>query len=40
MINSRDPYIEYNKKESIEVPSSIGTVVELKEDPTVLAKIC
>ncbi len=42
MINSRDSYVEYNpnKKESIDVPFSIGTVVELKEDPTVLAKIC
>ena len=42
MINSRDSYSEYNpnKKESINVPFRIGTIIELKEDPTVLAKIC
>ena len=41
MINSRDSYSEYNpnKKESIDVPFCIGTIIELKEDPTVLAKI-
>jgi len=42
MINSRDSYSEFNpnKKESIEVPYAIGTIVELKENPNVLAKIC
>ncbi len=42
MINSRDSYSEYNPnmKNSIEVPFSIGTIIELKEDSTVLAKIC
>ena len=42
MINSRDSYSEYNpnKKESIDVPFCIGTIIELKEDPAVLAKIC
>ena len=41
MINSRDSYSEYNpnKKESIDVPFCIGTIIELKEDPAVLAKI-
>jgi len=42
MINSRDSYSEYNpnKKESIDVPFRIGTIIEFKEDPAVLAKIC
>ncbi len=42
MINSRDSYNEYNPnmKNSIEVPFSIGAIIELKEDPAVLAKIC
>ena len=42
MINSRDSYIEYNpnKKETIEVPYHIGTILELKENPLVLARIC
>ena len=42
MINSRDSYVEYNpnKEESIKVPFSMGTIVELKEDPAVLAQIC
>ena len=41
MINSRDSYSEYNpnKKESIDVPFCIGTIIESKEDPAVLAKI-
>ena len=42
MINSRDSYTDYNpnKKESIEVPYEIGTIIELKENPDVLARIC
>ena len=42
MFNSRDSQYDYNpnKKEYIEVPYSIKTVVELKEDENVLAKIC
>lgn len=42
MINSRDSYIEYNpnKKETIEVPYHVGTILELKENPSVLARIC
>ena len=42
MINSRDSYNEYdtNKKEVIEVPYRIGTILELKENPYILAKIC
>ena len=41
MINSRDSANTWNpnKKEQIEVPFSVGTVVELKEDPNVLAEI-
>lgn len=42
MINSRDSYADYNpnEKESIEVPYGIGTIIELKENPDVLAIIC
>ena len=42
MINSRDSYIEndYYKKETIEVPYHIGAILELKENPSVLARIC
>ena len=42
MINSRDSYTDYNpnKKESIEVPYEIGTIIELKENPNILARIC
>ena len=42
MINSRDSYTDYNpnEKESIEVPYGIGTIIELKENPNVLARIC
>ncbi len=42
MINSRDSYVEYNpnKMETIEVPYPIGTVLELKEKPSVLVRIC
>lgn len=44
MINSRDSYTAYtgfnpNRKESIEVPYGIGTIVELKDNPDVLARI-
>ena len=41
MINSRDSYTDFNpnKKESIEVPYGIGTIVELKNNPDVLARI-
>ena len=42
MFNSRDSYTDYNlnKKENIEVPYKVGTIVELKENSDVLAKIC
>lgn len=42
MINSRDTYTDFNpnRKESIEVPYGIGTIIELKDNPDVLAKIC
>lgn len=42
MINSRDSYTDFNpnRKESIEVPYGIGTIIELKDNPDVLAKIC
>lgn len=42
MINSRDSYTDFNpnKKEIIEVPYCIGTIIELKDNPDVLAKIC
>lgn len=42
MINSRDSYTDFNpnKKEIIEVPYMLGTIIELKENPDVLAKIC
>ena len=41
MINSRDSYNnETNSKEIIEIPYSIGTVVELKKNTSILAKIC
>lgn len=42
MINSRESYADFNpnRKESIEVPYGIGTIIELKENPDVLAKIC
>ena len=42
MFNSRDSYTDYNpnKKEMIEVPYMIGTIVELKDNSDVLAKIC
>jgi len=42
MINSRDSYTDFNpnKKELIEVPYRIGTVVELIDNPSVLARIC
>ena len=42
MINSRDSYIEFNpnKKEIIEVPYRIGTVVKMKKDENILARIC
>ena len=41
MINSRDSYTDMNpnKIESYEVPFRIGTVVELKDNPDVLAII-
>ena len=41
MINSRDSYTDFNpnKKESVEVPYGIGTIVELKDNPDVLARI-
>ena len=41
MINSRDSYTDLspNRKESIEVPYRIGTIVELKDNPDVLARI-
>ena len=41
MINSRDSYTNFNpnRKESIEVPYVIGTIVELKDNPDVLARI-
>ena len=41
MINSRDSANTWNpnKKEQIEVPFSVGTIVELKENPSVLAEI-
>ena len=42
MINSRDTYTDFNssRKESIEVPYGIGTIIELKDNPDVLARIC
>ncbi len=42
MINSRDTYTDFNpnKKENIEVPYGIGTIIELKDNPDVLARIC
>lgn len=42
MINSRDTYTDFNpnRKESIEVLYGIGTIIELKDNPDVLAKIC
>ena len=42
MINSRDSFIEYNphKNETIGVPYHVGTILELKENPSVLARIC
>ncbi len=42
MINSRDSSNDYNpdNKELIEIPYSIGTILELKENPKILAKIC
>ena len=41
MFNSRDDSFNYdpNKKETIEVPFSIGSVVEVKTNPSVLVKI-
>ncbi len=41
MINSRDSYTNFNpnKKKSIDVPYEIGTIVELKDNPDVLARI-
>ena len=41
MFNSRDDSFNYdpNKKESVELPFSVGSIVELKEDPTILAEI-
>lgn len=41
MINSRDSYTDFNpnRKKSIEVPYGIGTIVELKDNPDVLARI-
>lgn len=42
MINNRDSYIEFdpNKKEMIEVPYCIGTVIKMKKDENILARIC
>lgn len=42
MINSRDSYTDFNlnRKESIEVPYGIETIIELRDNPDVLAKIC
>ena len=42
MINSRDSYTNYNpnRKELIEVPYRIGTIVELKDNSEMLARIC
>ena len=42
MINSRDSYTDFNsnKKEFIQVPYCVGTIIELKDNPNVLAKIC
>lgn len=42
MINSRDTYTDFNpsRKEIIEVPYGIGTIIELKNNPDVLARIC
>ena len=42
MINNRDSYTDFNqnKKEIIEVPYRIGTIVELKKDENILAVIC
>ena len=41
MINSRDSANTWrpDQKEQIEVPFSVGTVVEIKEDQNVLAQI-
>ena len=41
MINSRDSYTDFNpsSEEIIEVPYRIGTVVVLKDNPDVLARI-
>ena len=42
MINSRDSYtnLNPNKKEFIEIPYRIGTIIELKENSDELARIC
>lgn len=42
MINSRDSHTDFNpgQKEFIEVPYRIGTIIELKNNPDILAKIC
>lgn len=42
MINSRDTYTDFNpsRKESIEVPYGIATIIELKDNPDILARIC
>ena len=42
MINSRDSYTDFsiNTKESINLPYRIGTIVESKEDSSLLARIC
>ena len=42
MINSRDTYTDFNpsRKEIIEVPYGIVTIIELKDNPDVLARIC
>lgn len=42
MFNSRDTFTNFNpnRKEIIEVPYEIGTIIELKDNPNVLAKIC
>lgn len=42
MINSRDSYTDFdpNRKETIEVPYGIGTIIELKGNPDILAMIC
>ena len=40
MINKRDSHTDYNNIENIDVPYSIGTIVELKEGKNIFARIC